>query len=97
MHIFIYEMLITSYRSGMMIQLEFDPNYTKEFLKKRPLHGFGLSFCRRHSHIVRAITDGGRALIPLSTHQLSLHIMIPLKLQFDTVSDFVGMLNGYRN
>ena len=42
------------------------------------------------------MTNGGRALIPLSTHQ-SLHTLSLGNLHFDNVSDFVSMLSGYRN
>jgi len=95
-HIFIPESAIITYRSGMFVTLKFEWHYLQRFLEKRQLHAFGLHFCRRYPHLVRAMTNGGRALISLCTHQ-SLHTLLLSHLHFDNVSDFVSMLSGHRN
>ena len=79
-----------------------DPSYVKfnsallkQFLQKRQLEVFSLAFERQIPHVVRTMTNGGRALIPLSDQQ-SLHSATLFNLHFDDISDFVTTMSGHR-
>lgn len=99
MHIFISEMVLnywspTAKGSGFPIQFAFNAKYLERFLENRKeLRTFGLYFCRRYPHIVRAMTNAGRVLIPLSKLE-SLYSLSLSHVHFDQVSDFTAMLRG---
>jgi hypothetical protein len=89
MHVFFNEQTVNAL--GLV---KMSPTSLKKFLETRPLCGFGLLFCRRYPNVSCVLTDGGRALLPLSTHQHSLKQLDLSNNHFDRVSDFAKILSG---
>ena len=76
--------------------LKFNSEYLRQFLlHSHPLKSFDLQF-QGYPQCVNEITNGGRALLPLSTHHgPSLHTLILSNPYFARVSDFATMLSGF--
>jgi len=92
MHIYIPEVCIIGY-------LKFAPRNLKEFLEARPnqLCSFSLHFAPGFNDAVRMMTDGGRALLSLATHQQ--HSLYTLMLGypcFDEAADLIKLLSAFK-
>ena len=100
MHIHINEHVMNAWRNVNMFGVGFtlEAPTLKRFLESRRqnLVSFGIHMERRHAHIANGITAGGRALLPIATHQPSLTTLLLTSLHFDRVSDFCTMLSGHR-